>query len=290
MMDKNLLIEIKRMQQLAGIKPIDKDFIPDSTVKLYCENKISDKEFLDYLNKDFINENILLDFKANILDKISNSLNTFLLQAYSTGFAILSKLKTFVSWVIGGIGKFIKNLSKKYPFLFKLIIVTLIVFIIMIVFCSVAKAAATGTPIPKHELNIAIGILEDTKRVWVDTTDDMQRMKAIKILVDLRDGHINSMDQFGGEVKKVVEISIQKAHNIHANTDTVVHSNADDSFKESIFNTWQGLLEKGRSIVSATYSKAQSSGSFEETIKIVDKSGAEETMTRSGFSVTMGGN
>lgn len=286
-MDKVLLKEIRRMQELAGIKLNKENFVPVESVKLFCENKITEKEFYEILDSELINENIFSDLKTNFVDKIANYLNTFLLQAYSIGFTILSKVKQFISWTISAAGKLLKNFSNKYPLLFKLIVITIIVFILLIVFCTVAKAAATGTPIPKHELNIAIGILEDTKKIWFDTGDDMQRMKAIKILVDLRDGHTTTMNGFGNDVQDVVQTALQKAQNIHANTRTVIDSEASPEYKEGVFNVWKDLLEKGRSIVSATYSKAQSSGSFEETIKIVDKAGAEETMTRSGFSVTM---
>lgn len=288
-MDKVLLKEIRRMQELAGIKLNKENFVPVESVNLFCENKITEKEFYEILDSELINENIFSDLKTNFVDKIANYLNTFLLQAYSIGFTILSKVKQFISWTISAAGKLLKNFSNKYPLLFKLIVITIIVFILLIVFCTVAKAAATGTPIPKHELNIAIGILEDTKKIWFDTGDDMQRMKAIKILVDLRDGHTTTMNGFGNDVQDVVQTALQKAQNIHANTRTVIDSEAGPEYKEGVFNVWKDLLEKGRSIVSATYSKAQSSGSFEETIKIVDKAGAEETMTRSGFSVTMSG-
>jgi hypothetical protein len=118
----------------------------------------------------------------------------------------------------------------------------------------------------------------------------MERLKAIKILVDLRDGHTTTVNDFGSEVQSLVNTAIQKAQNIHANTQTVIDSDVNADYKESVFNTWSSLLEKGKNIVSATYSKAQGAGSFEETIKIVDKAGAEETMTRSGFSATLGGN
>ncbi|MCE2742332.1 MAG: hypothetical protein LW701_01950 [Fluviicola sp.] len=289
-MDKVLLKEIRRMQELAGIRLNNENFVPVKSVNLFCENKITEKEFYEILDSELISENIFTDLKTNFVDKIANYLNTFLLQAYSVGFSILSKVKQFISWTIGAAVKLLKNFSNKYPLLFKLIIITIIVFVLLIVFCTVAKAAATGTPIPKHELNIAIGILEDTKKIWFDTGDDMQRMKAIKILVDLRDGHTTTMNGFGNDVQDVVQTALQKAQNIHANTRTVIDSEAGPEYKESVFNVWQDLLEKGRSVVSATYSKAQSSGSFEETIKIVDKAGGEETMTKSGFSVTMGGN
>jgi len=289
-LNRELLSELSRMQELAGIKLIKEDFIHQESVKLFCENKITDKEFFEILNSEIISENILTDFKTSFLNKISNYLNSFLLEAYSLGFKIISKVKQFVGWITSTIGKFVKGLSQKYPFIFKLVIITIIVFILLIVFCSVAKAAATGTPIPKHELNIAIGLLEDTKNAWIDVSGDMERLKAIKVLVDLRDGHTTTMNQFGNEVQSVVDVAIQKAHNIHTNTKTVIDSDASNLYKETAFDIWKYLLEKGRNIISATYSKAQGSGSFQETIKIVDKAGAEETMTRSGFSVTLGGN
>jgi hypothetical protein len=234
--DRKLLSELSRMQELAGIKLIKEDFINQESVKLFCENKITDKEFFEILNSEIISENILTDFKTSFLDKISNYLNSFLLEAYSLGFKIIYKVKQFIGWITSTVGKFVKSLSQKYPFLFKLVVVTIIVFILLIVFCSVAKAAATGTPIPKHELNIAIGLLEDTKKVWVQTSDDMERMKAIKVLVDLRDGHTTTMSQFGNEVQSVVDVAIQKAHNIHANTRTVIDSDVNTEYKESVFN------------------------------------------------------
>ena len=289
-LNNKLLNELFRMQELAGVKIIKENFTYQESVKLFCENKISDKEFFEILNSEIISENIFTDFKNTVLDKISNYLNSFLLEAYSLGFKILSKVKQFIGWVTSAIGKFVKNLAQKHPLLFKLVVITIIVFILLIVFCTVAKAAATGTPIPKHELNIAIGILDDAKKVWINTTDDMERLKAIKILVDLRDGHTTTVNDFWSEVQSLVNTAIQKAQNIHANTQTVIDSDVNADYKESVFNTWSSLLEKGKNIVSATYSKAQGAGSFEETIKIVDKAGAEETMTRSGFSATLGGN
>jgi len=90
-MDKVLLKEIRRMQELAGIKLNKENFVPVESVKLFCENKITEKEFYEILDSELINENIFSDLKTNFVDKIANYLNTFLLQAYSIALQYFQK-------------------------------------------------------------------------------------------------------------------------------------------------------------------------------------------------------
>lgn len=278
-MEKKLLNEIRRMQQLAGLKPIDKNFVAIESVRLFCENKISEKEFLDELNKEILQEGALEWIKTNIIDKVQNYINSFLLQAYSLGWTILNKIKSFVSWITGLISKF----QKKYPTIFKMIIITIIILIIICVFCACAKAAATGMPIPKNELNAAIGMLDDTKN-WSSIDDDNIRLKAIKVLVDLRDGHTTNMNEFGNKVEYVANYALEKTQIIKAKRDAVIDDPTVDNFvKKAYLEIYDELITKGKNIISATYEQSKSASSFSETIKVIDSSGGTRVSNVSGF-------
>lgn len=266
-MEKKLLNEIKRMQQLAGLKPIDEKFVPIESVKLFCENKITEKEFLAELNSELLEEGIWDWIKSNIIDKVMNYFNSFLLQAYSIGWAILNKIKTFLNWLSGLVSKF----AKKYPFIFKLIIIGLIILILICVFCATAKAAATGTPIPKDQINIALGYV-DSYRQLLDMHDidfnfkNELTMKVTKALVDLRDGKVQSLDSFSNDVKEIANFALDKTHGLSTqSTDPSLDSESQQKAKDLLLK----YLSQGQNVINVTFNKAPESENFSQLNNMV---------------------
>lgn len=268
-MEKKLLNEIKRMQQLAGLKPIDEKFVPIESVKLFCENKITEKEFLAELNSELLEEGIWDWIKSNIIDKVMNYFNSFLLQAYSIGWAILNKIKTFLNWLSGLVSKF----AKKYPFIFKLIIIGLIILILICVFCACAKAASTGTPIPKNEINVAIGLIDDFVSRGGIQTNDPNFWKAkelvndvIRCLVDLREGKIETLDGLSEATKTLAQKTLQRAHDLNIERSD---PNLDTNSQELAKSLFSRYIEQGQNVIGYSVDKAYGSGYSKETVQIL---------------------
>lgn len=248
-MNKKFLNEVRRMQQLAGINPIDHNFVPIENVRLFCEDKITEQQFLAELNSELLEEGVLDWIKTNIIDKVINYYNSFLLSAYSLGWTILNKIKSFFGWLSGLISKF----AKKYPFIFKLIIIGLITLILICVFCACAKAAATGTPIPKDEINAALGLVDKYQQHLDMHSADFENKSAIatkvhKVLIDLRDGKISNLEGLSGKVKEVTEYSLKEVKDLKGGS-----SQSTDVVGMDAKNLFQYYIKHGENVINYTY-------------------------------------
>lgn len=133
------MIYLKTFEQLTSQKGNINNVVVD-----WCDSKITESEFLDYLNQSLLNEgfsDVIKGFKEKIVDMFY----TFVVKAYEIGLAVYDKVSTFITWLISKV----KGFKEKHPTTFKIIVITLIVIILLIVTASSAKAATSGTRLLK---------------------------------------------------------------------------------------------------------------------------------------------
>ena len=214
----------------------------------FIDNKITESEFITYLDNEVLNEGIIdsiKDFFSGFKQKVIDILWSFLTKAYEIGFAIWDKLNIFIKWLFGKINSF----KEKHPTLWKIMIITIIILIILIVTASSAKAQSTGQPIPLAKINMAIGWLDNVKSSG--TEDSMLVSKAIAHLVDLKDGKMDIQGLGDGAIK-MADAALTTAGRI---MDEAKTSNSNSFFKFCV-----DLIQKGSEYVGAAYTK---SGGFE---------------------------
>lgn len=207
----------------------------------FIDNKITESDFINYLNYEVLNENILSDIKdffSGFKQKVIDILWSFLTKSYEIGFAIFDKVNVFIKWLFSRINSF----ADKHPTLWRVMIITIIVLIILIVTASSAHAQTTGEPIPLSRINMAIG--------WLDSIrggkDPMLVNKAIAHLVDLRDGHMD-IHGLGDGAINMADAALNTANKIIAESKT----STDSSF----FQFCTGLMQRGSEFVGAAYTK-----------------------------------
>lgn len=199
----------------------------NNTIK-WLDNQITESEFLNGLTN--LNEST---FKS----KITNILWTFITKSIEFGFSILEKLKKFCNWVINWITK----IKEKNPLLFKVIMITLAVVIILIISCSVAHAGDIDS-ITQNRINVAIGMLEDIKNKSSNSNNIITN--AIAHLIDIRDGQI--------DIKNINKESIELANRAIKTTGEMI-SQKDNATMSLCLE----LMEKGAKFVSAELVKTE---------------------------------
>ena len=221
----------------------------------FIDNKITESEFINYLNNEVLNEGIIDSIKdlfGNFKQKVVDIFWSFVVKAYEIGFAIWDKLNIFIKWLFGKINSF----ADKHPKLWRVMIITIIILIILIVTASSAKAQTTGQPIPLAKINMAIGWLDNVKSSG--TEDQMLVSKAIAHLVDLKDGKMDIQGLGDGAIKMA---------NAALTTAGRIMDEAKTSNDNSFFKFCVDLIQKGSEYVGAAYTK---SGGF-ENIKLAVK-------------------
>ena len=221
----------------------------------FIDNKITESEFITYLNDEVLNEGIIdsiKDFFGGFKQKVIDILWSFVVKSYEIGFDIWDKLNTFIKWLLNKINSF----ADKHPKLWRVMIITIIILIILIVTASSAKAQSTGKPIPLAKINMAIGWLDDVKSRG--TEDSMLVGKAMAHLVDLKDGHMDIQGLGDGAIK-MADAALNSANKIMTDAKT----STDSSF----FKFCNDLIQKGSEYVGAAYSKSYGS----ENLKLVVK-------------------
>ena len=227
------------------------DFIStDKKTVDFIDGKITEEVFKNYINSEVLNESIAANF---IQDKITKVLNTFLVKAYQVGFSIITKFKSFFEWLIKTVDKF----REKHPVLFKIILITIVTIIILIVSAASAKAQSTGNPIPKEQINVAIGWLDYLKKGHTDL-DMLQIDKAIAHLVDIRDGH-QEIQNLGADAIKISDAALNTASQIMTDAKDKLSHN-DESGAKMCYD----LLTKGMDYIQAIYTKTPD----KETIRL----------------------
>ena len=185
------------------------------------------KAVLDYLNGriteieldiEFSIQNInegLGDWLKEIKDKVLNwSIGIFksIINKIidSTEFYILKEGGKKVFDVLKKILNTIKKFQEKHPLLFKIIVMFIVIVVIMIATASTAYAQSTGNADPavtKNILNMAIGMLNDTKVSGGHSSFDVT--EAMAYLIKLRDGDMEKTKFiFSKESQQIAQAAI----------------------------------------------------------------------------------
>ena len=233
-------------------------FTLDKTTTNFIDNKITESQFLDYLNSSVLNEGILDKLKGfynKFKEKAIKILMTFLKKAAKVGFAIFGKMKTFINWILG----ILKKWKKENPALFKAIVITLLIIILLMASASTAHAQSSGIPVSPGNIDMAIGYLKELREVSGDI-DNMSLMKGMGYLVDLKDGTLDiPLSEFGNEA-----IAAAKA----AMTTTKSMANdANIAEDKELMSKCISLMNSGAEYIKVIFEKAGNS----ESIKLIMK-------------------
>jgi len=181
----------------------------DIKTQMFCEGRISEIEYYEYLNegifdnfKDWLSDVAFYTF--DWFQKLGNVLLTLLKNVAKFAISIGEKLIGAIKWIFNKI----KDWAEKHPVAFRVIVITIIVFIILIVCCASAHAQSTGGEIPSPLINTAIGWLRDLAPKDGDPT---VRMKAIAWLVDLKNGTTHDASVYGAEAIQLARASMKVA-------------------------------------------------------------------------------
>ena len=219
---------------------------------MFLQDKISEETFFNYL--DSLNED-LFDFLKWIKQKVVDVFWTILTE--SVIIKILQKVKSIFSWIINKI----KSFKEKNPVLFKVLVITILVILILIISGSVAYAATTGKPIETEYINLAIGLINDMKEHGYNVSD-LDVAKTTAYLIKLRDagGVINPNDisAFGQDAVTLAHKSIDLAGKL------VQDSRGGD---KATLHYCIDLLEKGEKLIGYEYQKLETG----ENIKLFSK-------------------
>ena len=222
-------------------------FKSDLITNQFIDGIITEQTYINHLNS--LNENIFSDIK----EKVINALYSFLENAMKIGFSILNKLKTLLDWGM----KVINSFKEKNPTLYKVIIITIITFILLIAAAATAHAAQGPNPKPidKAHLDFAIGFLDkyiDDEKLFGDKS--MLMKKAIAALMKIRDHHgvidFNMAKDFGKEA----EIAAKSALDI-ANKDLNQAEYAKNvgDHNNPIFKVCIDMMKKGQEYIHYNY-------------------------------------
>ena len=228
----NIYYMIYTFNQYKNFNKVTLDFI---------DNKITESDFINYLNSEILNEGIIdsiKEFFGGFKQKVVDIFWSFVVKSYEIGFAIWDKLNIFIKWLFNKINSF----ADKHPQLWRIMIITIIILIILIVTASSAHAQTKGEPIPLAKINMAIG--------WLDSVrggkDPMLVNKAIAHLVDLKDGHMD-IHGLGDGAINMADAALTTVNKIIAESKT----STDSSF----FRFCTDLMQKGSEYVGAAYTK-----------------------------------
>lgn len=232
-------------------------------VEAYLLDQISEEAFFNYLNS--LNEGII-DFFKDLKQKVIDVFWTILTKSVIIGFKILEKVKSIFSWLINKI----KSFKEKNPTLFKVLVITILVILILIISGSVAYAATTGKPIQTKYINLALGFINDMKETGhLDTEDwsytQLDVSKATAYLIKLRDsGGVvdpNDVSVFGQETVSLANKSLEVAKKI-------VHDSSSGDVPTIKYSKYCKLLiAKGENFIGYEYQKLADG----EHIKIFSK-------------------
>jgi len=211
----------------------------DPTTIDFIDGKINESTFRQYVELEVLNESVMTYVK----EKIINVLYSFLVKASEIGFSILSKFKSFFTWLFETISKW----KEKHPLLYKVIIITLIIIILLLVSASSAHAQSKGQPIPESQLDLAIGWLDLIK--GKTDLDALEVNKAIAHLVDLKDGNIE-ITGLGDKALQIADSAIQTSGKMIEDARSGL-----DKGDESTAKMCLNLMQKGADYVSAIYTK-----------------------------------
>jgi hypothetical protein len=222
---------------------------------LYLTDQLSESVYFSYL--DSVNESLLGDIITGVKTKIIEFYWKALEVGLKIGFKILEKVKSITGWIIGKI----KGFKEKNPVLWKVLVITILVLLLLIISCGVAHAAVTGQPVDEKYINIAIGFLQDmNEHGKIKSYTDLDVSKSIAYLIELKGrGQVLQTDstQFGQMAVDLANVAIKSAKTI-----------AEDSKTDTPTLNWCiDLLQRGEKFVSYELIK----NSAGETVRLYTK-------------------
>ena len=175
---------------------------------MFCEGRISEIEYYEYLNEGIIDDikNWVKDVAVYTFDwfkKLGDVLLTLLKNVIKFGITIGEKIIGAIKWILN----WINDWADKHPTAWRIIIITVIIFILFIVCASSAHAQTTGGNPPVTLINTAIGFLRD--HIHGHLNDDSIRMKAIAYLVDLKNGTAHDPSVYGKDAIELAKQSME---------------------------------------------------------------------------------
>jgi hypothetical protein len=180
----------------------------DVKTQMFCEGRISEIEYYEYLNEGIIDDikNWVKDVAVYTFDwfkKLGDVLLTLLKNVIKFGITIGEKMIGAIKWILN----WINDWADKHPKAWRIIIITVIIFILFIVCASSAHAQTTGGKPPVTLINTAIGFLRD--HIHGHLNDDSIRMKAIAYLVDLKNGTAHDPSVYGKDAIELAKQSME---------------------------------------------------------------------------------
>lgn len=165
----------------------------------WIDGSSSDQQYFNFLESIIINEGLMdnaKQFFSWLKEKILDTLWIIAERSVKIGFSILEKAKMLCKWIL----EKIKSFKQKYPVLYKVIIMTILVILLVIVSGSVAYSQTKGEPVPAPLIDLTIGLLDDL-RSELQNYNSVEINKAIAYLIDLKakKGIVdpNAVQQFG---------------------------------------------------------------------------------------------
>ncbi len=219
------------------------------------------EELDNYLIED-INESIKDWFNkiTQFFNKVNDSVRNLMLTILEKGYKSFDLLKNF----FGTIMKKIKSIKDKHPVLYRTVITTLVLLIILFVLCS---AAASSDKHPSEKvINGAIGMLQSIQEVGSDSYDDATLTKAQAYLFELKKNGKVTDPLFSESVKELAKTAID-----------AIESNIEDAKKGSNFEDGgdqfnkllKDFFEKGAKMVGYEIVKYQDELTGENAEKII---------------------
>lgn len=157
-----------------------------------CGVEPTNEGFMDWIKK-------IVDF----FERINDSIRNLMLTMMEKGLMALSVLRKFFDKVLDKI----KGFREKHPVLFRTIIVTLVLLVLLFVLCSAAATKHEG--VPDAVLDAAIGFLKRLQNEGSGQYDDSTLMKAQAYLFELKKGGSVSSPVFGNQVAALANSAIK---------------------------------------------------------------------------------
>lgn len=226
------------------------NFKIDKYTTQFINGEINEKTYIEYFHS--LDESIFSDIKEMIL----NSLYTFLVNAVKVGISILDKVKTVLNLSKNTISKFKTN----NPTLYKVIIITIIVFILLIISAATVHAAQGPNPKPieKYHLDFAIGFIDK----YISDEDlsgdkSMIMKKAIAALMKIREHHgvidFDMAQEFGKEAEIAAKSALKIANDDLNQAEYAKNVGDKSDHALSIYKLCIDMMKKGQEYLHYNY-------------------------------------
>jgi hypothetical protein len=204
-----------------------KNFKNDKITIDWLSERITDKEFFEYLETNILNESLMNVFK----DKFFSAIESLIDKVVELGFKIFDK---FISMI-----NFIKEkLDNLNPNVRKLIILTLTTLIIIFLSVSTLYASVNGEPLDIEKINMAIGLIKELESAG--DLSNMDASRSLVYLIDLRDGKMTFQD-VGDDAINIAKSALRTVDNI---------------YKNELSEYSKSLIEKGEKTLEYFYKKS----------------------------------